>query len=112
MDNEILNKILNKLESMDNKINSMDNKISSMDDKINSMDEGQQRIEIEIAGIKKDISKVDDKLIDLEAKNATSHSEMRLANDKVLTEVKFIRHRLNETEKDIFTLCDHLKIVK
>lgn len=39
-------------------------------------------------------------------------TETKNAFNNILKDVKFIKHKLHETEEDIFDIKDHLKIVK
>lgn len=89
MDNE--EKILKILESMQSDIKEIKTDVKTLKD-------GQCRIEA--------------KLEDLEPKNATRHTELLDKIDTLNKDVKFVKHKLHETEEDVFDIKDHLKIIK
>lgn len=80
-------------------------KLNSMENSLQDLKEGQIRIE-------EKINNIDIKIDDLEPKNATRHSEINLKIDSMSKDMKFIKHKLHETEEDVFDIKDHLKIIK
>lgn len=74
------------------------NKIEIMGTDIKDLKEGQLRIE--------------NKIDELEAKNATTHSNIFHKLNSVENDVKFVKDKLNKTEEDVFDIKDHLKIIK
>lgn len=58
------------------------------------------------------LDKLEDRFEDLEGKNATRHTEIYNISKLAAKDVKFIKHKLHETEEDVFDIKDHLKIIK
>lgn len=109
---ELLKQILEKVNSMDDKIVSMDNKISSMDDKINSMDDRissmDNKISLRFDSLETKLKAIHDQTADL----TEFRTETKDSLDNISKDVKFIKHKLHETEEDVFDIKDHLKIVR
>jgi len=57
-------------------------------------------------------SELIDKIDRLEARNAEQHMDIKESIASVEKEVKYIKHRLNKTDEDVFEIKDYLKIVK
>jgi len=88
---DLLKQIIDKLNSMDKKLNSMDTDLNSRLD----------RIEIKLDA-------VHDQTADLTEFRTETKDNM----DIISKDVKFIKHKLHETEEDVFDIKDYLKIVK
>lgn len=88
---DLLRQILSEIKSVNNRLDNIEGDVKDLK-------EGQSRIEV--------------KLDDLEPKNATRHTEIFDKIDTVSKDVKFIKHKLHETEEDVFVIKDHLKLVK
>ena len=70
--------------------------------------ENQTKMQSDITEIKEKINSVYDQTADLtEFRTETKDSFNSLTKD-----VKFIKHKLHETEEDVFDIKDYLKIVK
>lgn len=119
---EILHKILNKIDCMDKKITAMDDKISTMDNKISTMDDKISTMQLEITDIKVDVkglkenyTKMNDTL-DAIYNQTAELTEWKGSAEEKLTKIcddtNFIKHKLTETEQDVFNIKDHLKIIK
>jgi chromosome segregation ATPase len=70
--------------------------------------ENQQAMQSDIAEIKEKINSVYDQTADL----TEFRTETKNAFNNISKDVKFIKHKLHETEEDVFDIKDHLKIVK
>jgi len=57
-------------------------------------------------------SELVDTIDGLEARNAEQHTDIKESIARVEKEVKYIKHRLNKTDEDVFEIKDYLKIVK
>ncbi len=84
---EILNKILAKLDNIES---------------------NQTNMQADITEIKSKIDSVYDQTADLtEFRTETNDTLKNVSQD-----VKFIKHKVRETEEDVFTIQSHLKIIK
>ena len=88
MENELLKQISQLL----------DDKLRPIHSKLNSLESGKNEII--------------DRLVDIESKNATKHTEIYNSISSISKDLKFIKHKLHETEEDVFDIKDHLKLVK
>lgn len=85
---KMFNEIINKLNNLENKIDELTSKVDSNHKEVMT------------------------KLDEFEPKNATRHSEINLKIDTISKDIKFIKHKIHETEEDVFDIKDHLKIIK
>ena len=70
--------------------------------------ENQTKMQSDITEIKEKINSVYDQTADL----TEFRTETRANFSSINKDVKFIKHKLHETEEDVFDIKDHFKIVK
>jgi len=70
--------------------------------------ENQTKMQSDITEIKEKINSVYDQTADL----TEFRTENRANFSSINKDVKFIKHKLHETEEDVFDIKDHFKIVK
>lgn len=98
---ELLKQILSKIDTIDKKQDVMQNDITGMQGSITEM-------KTDIKEIKSKVSNIYDQTADLtEFRTETKQNLQSVGQD-----IKFIQHKLSDTEKDIFQVKDYLKIVK
>ena len=88
MENELLKQISQLL----------DDKLRPIHSKLNSLESGQN----EIIG----------RLSDIESNDVTRYLKIYNSTSSISKDLKFINHKLRETEEDVFDIKDHLKLVK
>ncbi|WP_072890255.1 hypothetical protein [Tepidibacter formicigenes] len=81
-------------------------------DKINSIDTRLDNIETDIKDLKQGQQEIKDHLIQLDSQNAERHITAFSKLESVDKEVRFIKHKLHQTEEDVFDIKDHLKLIK
>jgi peptidoglycan hydrolase CwlO-like protein len=81
------------------------NKIESL---LMQIIENQTKMQTDITEIKEKINSVYDKTADL----TEFRTETKANFNTITKDVKFIKHKLHETEGDVFDIKDYLKIVK
>ncbi|BCZ45715.1 hypothetical protein psyc5s11_17820 [Clostridium gelidum] len=72
-------------------------------------------IQSDITGMKSDITEIKGKInsvYDQTADLTEFRTETKDNFSSINKDVKFIKHKLHETEEDVFDIKDHLKIVK
>ena len=84
---EILNKILSKLDSIESDVKTIKDSQNSIEQKIDYICN-------QTADLTEFRTETKDKL------NSISH------------DIKFVKHKVQETEEDVFTIQNHLKIIK
>lgn len=72
-----------------------------LDEKLKPVLESQERIEKKL-----------DSVVEQTADLTEFRTETRDNLDTISKDVKFIKHKLHETEEDVFDIKDHLKIIK
>ncbi|CAI3543063.1 MULTISPECIES: hypothetical protein [Clostridium] len=68
----------------------------------------QESIQSDVTEIKNKINSVYDQTADLTEFRTQTKDNF----NSILKDVKFIKHKLHETEEDVFDIKDHLKIIK
>ncbi|HZJ58504.1 MAG TPA: hypothetical protein VFD89_09765 [Clostridia bacterium] len=79
MENQILNQILSELKGLKIGQQTINERLDIMDARLDNMDARLDRLEENVAVIRADVSALRDQLLDLEAKNANNHMEMKAA---------------------------------
>jgi predicted nucleic acid-binding Zn-ribbon protein len=98
---EILDEIKNinkRLVAMEANINNMKNDIGDMKTDIKDLKQGQNDIKSHLES--------------MDIKNADRHLEAFSKISSIDKDIKFIKHKLHQTEEDVFDIKDHLKIIK
>ncbi|TCO79152.1 hypothetical protein [Marinisporobacter balticus] len=84
----LLKEILKELKEFKNQTN----------ERLSKLDQGQQEIK--------------DHLIQLDSQDADRHMDTFSKIKTIDKDVKFIKHKLHQTEEDVFDIKDHLKAIK
>lgn len=101
MENEKLFKLMEKMYSeMHEGFKNVNEKIDNLDSKV---DKGFSEINTRIDDLSSGIGKM---VADEVA------GELSIQLKELKTDIKFIKHKLHETEEDVFDIKDHLKIIK
>lgn len=79
LENQILNQILSELKGLKIGQQTINERLDIMDARLDNMDARLDRLEENVAVIRADVSALRDQLLDLEAKNANNHMEMKAA---------------------------------
>lgn len=108
------NKILELLQSMQNQMNSMQSDITSIKYEQLKVNERLTNLETKVDKGFADVnSKIDNlscelgEMISREVGDTISNQLQELKSD-----VKFLTHKVTDTEKDVFGIKDHLKLIK
>lgn len=101
MENQILEQILNKL-------NSIDNRFDNLESRFDNLEKDVDEIKIDVKHIKSKVDNVYDQTHDLT--EFKTESNMKL--DKISDDVEFIKHEEFENKQDLFKLKRNLKIMK
>lgn len=105
---ELLKQILSKIDTIDKKQDVMQNDITGMQGSITIMKDDITLMKTDIKEIKGKVNNIYEQTADLtEFRTETKQNLQSVGQD-----IKFIQHKLSDTEKDIFQVKDYLKIVK
>lgn len=88
------NQILELLQQLNNKIENMDKKIDSHTESLN------------------EINRKLDSIYDQTADLTEFRTEMIDKTNEIVNDTQFIKHKLNRTEEDVFSIQNHLKLIK
>lgn len=99
----------NKIESLLIQIQSQ---ISQMQSDITDLKEGQSQMQSDIICLKEGQSRIEDKLEDMDARNATNHTKLLNTFETISEDIDFITHKESITEKEVFTIKKKLEIIK
>lgn len=105
MSNEVLKQLLNEVKNINEKLNSMDFEVKTINQRL-------ENLESDIKDLKQGQQEIKGHLIELDAKNADRHMEVFSKIKTIDKDVKFIKHKLHQTEEDVFDIKDHLKLIK
>lgn len=94
------NEIFDLLSKMYSEMQEMKDNIKTVDTKI---DKGFNDVNVRIDNLSADIGKM-----------ITNEVGQELSDQlkAIKTDVKFVKHKVQETEEDVFTIQSHLKIIK
>lgn len=92
--------LTNKIDTMNSEMQGIKENIKNMDVK---MDAGFNELNVRIDNISTGIGKI----VTNEVADELSEQLKAIKND-----VKFVKHKVQETEEDVFTIQSHLKIIK
>lgn len=95
---QLLKQILSKLDTLEIDITSIKQNVNELKSDVSELKEGQNEIK--------------DMFRNLEAVNATRHTDIYDSILGLTKDLKFVKHKLHETEEDVFDIKDHLKLVK
>ncbi|GKX66798.1 hypothetical protein [Inconstantimicrobium mannanitabidum] len=112
---ELLKQILSKIDTMDKKQHIMQNSIAEMQIDITGIQKDVSEVKVEMNLMKDDIKEIKykvDTIYDQTADLTAFRTETKEKLNSVVTDIRFIQHKLSDTEKDIFQVKDYLKIVK
>lgn len=87
----------------------LDEKFEPINDKLNEHSHLLKTLENKIDS---NHNKLLEKLDELEAKNANRHIEINTETKNISKNLKFIKHKLHQTEEEVFDIKDHLKLIK
>lgn len=79
---------------------------------IKRLDNLESKIDANHEEIIQKLNVVENKLDEIEPKNAVRHTEIYNEINIITKDVRFIKHKIHETEEDVFDIKDHLKLVK
>ncbi|WP_129600250.1 hypothetical protein [Anaerophilus nitritogenes] len=102
---KVLQQILTEMKTINQRLDHMESDIKDLKQGQTKLEQGQTKLEQGQQEIK-------NHLIQLDSQNATRHMDAFSQLKTIDKEVKFIKHKLHQTEEDVFDIKDHLKIIK
>lgn len=109
MNNE--EKILEVLMQLTTSVNNISNKVNQIEIKVNELDTTQKQMQNDLENVKEKLSAVYTQTSELTEFKTFTKSKLDKI-DILSSDIKFIKHKLHETEEDVFNIKDYLKIVK
>lgn len=105
MSKELLQQLLNEVKSINAEIKTINSRLANLEQGQAKLEQGQANLEQGQQEIKKH-------LIQLDTKNADRHVTAFSKIKAIDKDIKFIKHKLHQTEEDVFDIKDHLKLIK
>lgn len=102
---QVLNLILSKLDNIEKTIDNIEKRVDSIESDV-------KEIKSDVTEIRASQNRLEARLEDLDSKNAKNHITMMSMLKTTYKDVKFVKHKLYQTEEDVFDIKDYLKIVK
>lgn len=76
--------------------------------KLNNIEKNQESMQSDLADIKNKINSVYDQTADLTEFRTETTDKLNIVSQ----DIKFVKHKIQETEEDMFAIQTHLKIIK
>ena len=92
--------ILELLKAMQNDINSIKVDITKLDNKIDNLE----------TNMNKRFDELNSDIANLVSKDIADGISKQIS--EVRTDIKFVKHKVQDTEEDVFAIQDHLKLIK
>ncbi|CCJ33220.1 hypothetical protein [Caloramator australicus] len=107
---KILNLILEKLDKIENVQAQMQSDIADL--KVNQikLEKRVENVEVQLTKVIEKLDNIEKKINDIEAINATRHTEIYMKLENMNEDIIFLKHKEHQTEEDLFKL--KLKIAK
>lgn len=97
-----VNNISNRVNNVDNKVNKNTILLEKMDSNLKLLAEGHETVLHQLGtSSEENNSNINDRLEVIE-----------LSTKVISKDVKYVKHKIHETEEDVFDIKDHLKIIK
>ncbi|QEK11732.1 hypothetical protein FQB35_04775 [Crassaminicella thermophila] len=123
---KILQQILNELKIIKTDINNLKESQLQTNERLDNievdikhlkqgqtkLEQGQTKLEQGQTKLEQGQKEIKDHLVQLDTQNADRHMEAFSKIKTIDKEVKFIKHKLHQTEEDVFDIKDHLKLIK
>ncbi|SHH53974.1 hypothetical protein SAMN02745135_01123 [Caloranaerobacter azorensis DSM 13643] len=101
-----------KFSNLENEIKTINNRLNNLEEGQKKLEEGQRKLGSDIKELKQGQELIKDHIDQLDSKNANRHIEAFYKLNNIEKDIKFIKHKLHQTEEDVFDIKDYLKIIK
>jgi chromosome segregation ATPase len=109
---QMLKQILNELKEIKENQNKTHQRLDNLESDVKDLKQGQSNLESDVKDLKQGQKEIKNHLTQLDTKNANRHMDAFSKIKNIDKDVKFIKHKLHQTEEDVFDIKDHLKAIK
>lgn len=81
-------------------------------EKLNSMESDIKELRTDVKGLNSKVDGIKDQLTEFEAKAATYHVETLNNFNEVNENIDFLTHKENQTEKEVYSIKKKLQVIK